>query len=538
MKTNFKVPATLAADFYKLFHRLQYPTKTEKVYSTWIPRTSRITFVDKVVAFGFQAFVQKYLIEYFNDNFFSRPQSEVVAEYSRVVKYCLGDNNPDTSHIEALHSLGYLPILIKAVPEGTLVPVRVPMLTIENTHEDFGWLTNFLETIASCELWQSATSATLALEYRKILDKYSALTSDIPEFVDFQGHDFSMRGMSSLESAITSGMGHLLSFAGTDTIPAILGLENYYNANIENELVGCSVPASEHSVACCGGSSSSEEEATFRRLITEVHPTGIVSLVSDTWDLWNVLTNILPNLKEVINARDGKVVIRPDSGDPVDIICGVPYSEVLDLDDYSLMNSSGSVVKNLEDGKFYKVNSYDTGWTTKFECKEISEASVKGVIELLYETFGGTLNSKGFIQLSDKVGAIYGDSITLERANNICERLMAKGFASTNIVLGIGSYTYQYNTRDTFGFAMKATHCVINGVEKNIFKDPVTDDGTKKSLTGRCVVQNICGLLLTTDGLSELEEYSVLDNVLQPIFCDGVLLVETSLKEIRERIKQ
>jgi nicotinamide phosphoribosyltransferase len=538
MKTNFKVPATLICDCYKISHRSQYPTKTEKVYSTWIPRTSRITFVDKVVAFGFQAFIKKYLIEYFNDNFFSRPLKDVVDEYSRVVKYCLGDNNPDTSHIEALHSLGYLPILIKAVPEGTLVPVRVPTLTIENTHEDFGWLTNYLETIASCELWQSATSATLALEYRKILDKYSAMTSDIPEFVDFQGHDFSMRGMSSLESAITSGMGHLLSFAGTDTIPAILGLENYYNANIENELVGCSVPATEHSIASCGGSSSLEEEATFRRLITEVHPSGTVSLVSDTWDLWNVLTNILPNLKEVINARDGKVVIRPDSGDPVDIICGVPYSEVFDLDDYSLMSSSDSVVKNLEDGKFYKVTSYDTGWTTKFECKEISEASVKGVIELLYETFGGTLNSKGFIQLSDKVGAIYGDSITLERAENICKRLMDKGFASTNIVLGIGSYTYQYNTRDTFGFAMKATHCVINGVEKNIFKDPITDDGTKKSLTGRCVVQNIDGTLVSTDGLSELEEYSVLDNVLQPIFCDGVLLVETSLKEIRERIKQ
>ena len=319
MKTNFKVPATLICDFYKISHRAQYPVKTEKVYSTWIPRTSRITFVDKVAAFGFQAFIKKYLIEYFNDNFFSRPLEDVVDEYSRVVKYCLGDNNPDTSHIEALHSLGYLPILIKAVPEGTLVPVRVPMLTIENTHEDFGWLTNYLETIASCELWQSATNATLALEYRKILDKYATLTSDIPEFVDFQGHDFSMRGMSSLESAITSGMGHLLSFAGTDTIPAILGLENYYNANIENELVGCSVPATEHSIASCGGSSSLEEEATFRRLITEVHPSGIVSLVSDTWDLWNVLTNILPNLKEVINARDGKVVIRPDSGDPVDI---------------------------------------------------------------------------------------------------------------------------------------------------------------------------------------------------------------------------
>ena len=438
------------------------------------------------------------------------------------------------------------------------------MLTIENTHEDFGWLTNYLETIASCELWQSATSATIALEYRKILDKYAALTSDIPEFVDFQGHDFSMRGMSSLESAITSGMGHLLSFAGTDTIPAILGLENYYNANIENELVGCSVPATEHSVACCGGSSSSEEEATFRRLITEVHPTGIVSLVSDTWDLWNVLTNILPNLKEVIDARDGKVVIRPDSGDPVDIICGVAikcYDTLADAKESfkwliqdSTVHGEPEVTVDLDklvsvEGVTYKLEA-DIGWNRYDKqyyyiddiditaTKVDKTPAMKGVIELLYETFGGTVNSKGFIQLSDKVGAIYGDSIMLERAENICKRLMDKGFASTNIVLGIGSYTYQYNTRDTFGFAMKATHCVINGVEKNIFKDPITDDGTKKSLTGRCVVQNVCGLLLTTDGLSELEEYAVLDNVLQPIFCDGVLLVETSLKEIRERIKQ
>lgn len=482
--------ATLLCDFYKVSHKNLYPNGTEQIYSTWTPRQSLIPGVDHVVAFGFQKFVKEYLIDYFNENFFDRDKEVVVSEYKRVIKYTLSVTNPDTSHIEELHDLGYLPISIKALPEGTLVPIRVPMLTIENTHPKFFWLTNYLETLMSCELWQASTSATIAHEYKKLLVHYAKETGGDVGFVNFQAHDFSMRGMGSLNTSITSGMGHLLSFQGTDTIPAILGHEEFYNANIEKELVGCSIPATEHSIECAYGN----DEEYITDIITNKNPTGMVSVVSDGYDFWNVVSNILPKLKSFIMARDGKLVIRPDSGDPVKIVCG-------DL------NASEEVVK-------------------------------KGLIEVLWDTFGGTINEAGYKVLDSHIGAIYGDSITLKRTKEICEGLKAKGFASTNIVLGVGSFTYQYNTRDTFGFAMKATSVTINGDEKAIFKDPKTGDGVKKSAKGRVSVEfnKNNGILSVYDGYNKETEKLCIDNKLVEIFRDGVMLVNTSLSEIRTRL--
>jgi len=289
-------------------------------------------------------------------------------------------------------------------------------------------------------------------------------------------------------------------------------LEHYYGANIEKELVGCSVPASEHSVMCAGG--KDDEFETYRRLIEDVYPSGIVSIVSDTWDLWHVLTDTIPKLKDSILTRDGKVVIRPDSGDPVDILCGTTK---------------------------WDTKSYIPFDVWKKECflssdyyKDERTAPEKGVIELLWDTFGGTINAKGFKELDSHIGAIYGDSITLERAEQICQRLADKGFASTNVVLGIGSYTYQYNTRDTFGFALKSTYVVNDGQETMIFKDPITDDGTKKSQTGRVVVKSDGGFI---DGLTlDKEMQLVEDNLLQPIFKDGKLLIDTTLDKVRQNI--
>lgn len=311
-----------------------------------------------------------------------------------------------------------------------------------------------------------------------------------------------MRGQTSFQSAAKSGAGHLLSFAGTDTVPSILYLEEYYNANVENELVGCSVPATEHSVQCAGG--KEDEFETYRRLIEDIYPSGIVSIVSDTWDLWHVVTDTLVKLRTSIMRREGKVVIRPDSGDPVDIICGLNTSS------YAL-------------DEMYK----DT-------------PAYKGLIELLWDIFGGTVNEKGFKVLDSHIGAIYGDSITLDRAGAICRKLAAKGFASTNIVLGIGSFTYQYQTRDTFGFAVKSTAVTIGGVEKPIFKDPVTDSGTKKSAYGRVQVYKYSGNdnIEMVDGLdSSSENQYEANNLLTPLFRDGKLLKETSLAEIRARLQ-
>lgn len=485
-----KTPATLLCDFYKLSHRAQYPEGTEVIYSTWTPRSNKhFPQADHVVAFGFQQFIKEYLIDYFNVNFFDRPADEVVEEFAVVVKNCLGVAEPDTTHIAELHNLGYLPIKINAVPEGMKIPLRVPMLTIENTDSRFFWITNYLETLASCELWQPATSATIAGKYREILDRYAMETVGSADFVPFQGHDFSMRGMNGCAAAASSGSGHLLSFVGTDTIPAILNLAKNYNADITQELVGTSIPATEHSVMCAGGDGEGEYD-TYRRLINEVYPSGFVSIVSDTWDLWNTITNILPRLKDDIMSRDGKVVIRPDSGDPVDIVCGI----------------GGDSPEG------------------------------KGVIELLWNIFGGSVNEKtGYRELDPHIGCIYGDAITLERCGQICERLKEKGFASTNMVYGIGSYTYQYNTRDSFGFALKSTLCVIDGVEKFIYKDPATDDGTKKSQTGAvAVLVGEDGGIYHIDGLSRNE--IVHGNIMRTIFVDGELVIDDDLKSIRARL--
>lgn len=486
------LPTTVLCDFYKIAHRAMYPTGTEVVYSTWTPRASRMKGIDKVVAFGMQAFIKTYLINFFDTNFFARQKEEIVAEYKRVIKFTLGDQNPSTKHIEELHDLGYLPLSVKALPEGTLVPLRVPMMTIQNTDKRFFWLTNFIESLASCELWQPTTSATIALEYRKILDKAAMETVGDNGFVMFQGHDFSMRGMSSLQSAMSSGMGHLLSFVGTDTIPAIVAAEVLYNANVEKELVGTSIPATEHSIQCAYG----DDMKYLKRMISEVHPNGFVSIVSDGFDFWDVIRRVLPALKDTIMARSGgpvgdRVVIRPDSGDPVLIVCGDPAAPKGTLE-------------------------------------------YKGAVEALWDIFGGTTTAKGYKLLDSHIGLIYGDAITLRRCEEICERLKAKGFASINCVYGIGSYTYQYNTRDTFGFALKSTLAVINGDEKQIFKDPKTDNGVKKSQKGRVVVIKDSNSLKFVDGLG-LKDV-VEGDMLQEVFCDGKLLVDQTFSEIRARL--
>lgn len=298
--------------------------------------------------------------------------------------------------------------------------------------------------------------------------------------------------MSSLESAQTSGAGHLLSFNGTDTIPAITYLEEYYDADVEKELVGSSISATEHSVMCSYGDEN--EFDLFKHLMTSVYPSGFFSVVSDTWDFWKVIGEYLPKLKKEVMNREGKVVIRPDSGDPVLILIGDPNGE--------------------------------------------TELERKGLIECLWDIFGGTMTRKGYKLLDSHIGAIYGDSITLDRCERIVEGLEAKGFASVNVVFGIGSYTYQYNTRDTFGFAVKATHAIVDGEERMLFKNPKTDDGTKRSQRGRVAVINENDELTLIDGLTIQAYNSEFKNQdqMEDVFIDGKLVRDQSLQDIRKRI--
>ena len=479
---------------YKTGHHQQYPKGTTLVYSNFTPRSNKYApkGCDQLVSFG-QQMVIKQIHEAFDKDFFSKPKDEVCGEMKRELSLYL-NTDYDVSHFEALHDLGYLPIAVKSIEEGSLVPMRVPVLTIYNTHPDFYWITNYLETIISNLLWKPMTSATIAHTYRKVLTEWQEKTdAERAWFIDWQGHDFSMRGLDSIDATISSGLGHLTSFSGSDSLPAIFGARKFYN---EEGFVAGSVNATEHSVMCAG--SKEDEVGTFRNLM-ETYPTGILSIVSDTWDLWKVCTEHIVTLKEEILARDGKVVIRPDSGDPVEIICGL---------DEVRMNAEGLVPES---------------------------PATKGVIELLWDVFGGTINEQGYKVLDSHIGAIYGDSITIERANEICKRLEAKGFASTNIVLGVGSFTYQFNTRDTFGFAMKATYVEVDGAGREIFKDPITDDGVKKSAKGLLRVgKNEDGEITLFD---QVNWYDVSKGMLKTIYLNGQFANQTTLTEIRERLK-
>lgn len=540
----------LLCDFYKLSHRVQYPKGTTSVYSNWIPRKTLIPGIEKVVGFGFQSFIQEFLVDYFNDEFFKKDIEQIVVRYKRLLKHTLMVEDVDTSHIEALHALGYLPIEIKAVAEGTLVPLGTPLLTIENTLPEFYWLTNFLETMMSAELWQPATAATVALEYKKILVKYARETVGNTNHVPFQAHDFSLRGMEGVAGGTKSAMAHLTSFVGTDTVPAIDALETYYLADVEKEIVGTSIPATEHSVMCAHGQ---DETASFRQFITETYPTGLVSIVSDTWDFWNVIATVLPALKDDIMARDGKVVIRPDSGIPEDIICGKPYlnagemklaefgSEEEAVEDYFYRRIDEDIyeVHYQDDKGVFKIATLKSPFSTDIEITEGNPLEFKGLVQALYELFGGTVNELGYKELDSHIGAIYGDGITTKRAEEICRRLKEKGFASSNIVLGIGSFSYQFLTRDNLGFAMKATHTEVNGEERMIFKAPKTD-ASKKSLKGRVVVYEENGQVKYQDGLTKETEKAFEQTVtplLETIFLNGEVTKVHALSEIRARIE-
>lgn len=565
-----KISPTNLCDGYKLDHRRQYPDNTTLVYSNFTPRKSRIPEIEEIVFFGLQYFIKKYLIEDWNKNFFEQDIDKICDKYENMLNSYLGPSLIGTDHIKALHKLGYLPIRIKAVPEGYGGKINEPLLTICNTKPEFFWITNFLETILSCVLWKPCTSATIANQYKKVFNKYADETCNDRSFVPFQGHDFSFRGMSGLEDACMSGAAHLLSFVGTDTIPAIDFLEHYYKANRDNELVGCSVPATEHSVACLNADYDEngeflDEYNSFKRLITEVYPRGIVSIVSDSFDFWKVVSETLPALKKEIEERGkqegiNKVVIRPDSGNPVDIICG--NTSVISLDnicetveecsDYMLERIEDTARQETPHGKcgdengigYFRFNNkvyeikIDIFWDrhdkqyyyiescTTDHCIEINlSPEQKGLIECLWDTFGGTVNTKGYKELNPCIGSIYGDSITLEIQKQILEKLKEKGFASNNLVFGIGSYTYQYVTRDTFGFVMKATYGEVEGVGKNIYKKPKT--GAWKT--------SHKGLLSLTDKRLKQEcSWEEEDKgLLTTVFIDGKIIQETSLYKIR-----
>lgn len=480
-------PATLL-DGYKIDHRRQYCPGTQLVFSNLTPRKSyRKVTPPLVTFFGLQYFVKEYLIKQWNERFFSQPKEQVLARFTRRINNYLGPNQVGNQHIADLHDLGYLPLSIYALKEGSQVPHKVAPMVAWSTKEEFFWLTNYLETIWSVTVWPLATAATTAKQFRDLLDRYAMETVGDTSFSRFSGHNFSYRGCMGHEAACLVDAGWLTSFTGSDTVPGIDFMEEYYRADSDKELVSCSVAASEHSVVCSYG--KDDEFEAFRHLIQDVYPSGIVSMISDSFDYWNALTTFTVRLKSIIEAREGKVVFRPDSGDNVKTIIGD---------------------ENATPGS----------------------AEHKGTIEVLWDIFGGSTNAQGYRVLNPKVGAILGDGVTLDVMERICAGLKAKRFATTNLVYGVGSYALSMTSRDADGWAVKSTFCKVNGQPREIFKDPKTDkDGLKKSAKGLIAVyRNKVG---SFDQLDQATWKQVLNCAYEPVFKDGQLLRDQSLAEIR-----
>jgi nicotinamide phosphoribosyltransferase len=471
----------LCTDIYKLGHMEQYKPGTTKIWSYLTARKDdKIPFT---VFFGLQYYLKEYLslpITQENaDEFFQYREMVLGMPASKDVQ----------DKIQNLVKLGYLPIEIKAVPEGEVMPCKQILMSITNTIDGFGWCVGFIESLI-LKIWNTITVASYSRKIYLLCHKFSSETCDNPSHIPFQIHDFGYRGVSSEETAQLSGAAHLLNFLGTDTIPAIKFLKEYYNADIKSP-IGLSVPASEHSVACSYGK---EGELEFFRHMLEIYPTGIISMISDTFNLWNVLTNFVDELKETILNRDGKVVFRPDSGNPELIVCGNPNAE-------------------------------------------LNSPEFKGALRLLDEKFGSTTNSKGYKVLNPKIGLIYGDGFYYERLERTFAKMREIGYASSNLVIGIGGLLLQQHNRDEQGFAIKATYSENCGNQMELMKDPVTDH-KKKSL---------CGLikLVRMDDGDGTRQYNTIDKVswkeeeasyLSPVFKNGKLLREYSLKDIRTRL--
>ena len=534
-------------DSYKLGHPDQYPPGITVVYNNFTPRSDKLFNVPleykdgKVVWAGFQEFLF-HMVDLWDRTFFSQPKEVVVAEFAELVAPFCGPNGYDTSRIEALHDLGFLPLEIKIIPEGSVTDIGVPVMTIANTRPNFFWLPNSIETWVSTELWKAVTSATMARVYSRILNKYTALTVDVPALKPWQAHDFSVRGMSGIRDAARSGFGHLLSSLGTDNVPAVKLARDAYNGKFT--FVGGSVPATEHAVMCAGGEDSELE--TFSRLL-DTYPSGVVSIVSDTWDFWNVITNIAAQLKDKIMNRIpdqfglAKVVFRPDSGDPVKIICGYRIKEVEAMEPSTTFTFRDFEVAKFPDGKYFKV--WDSTKTEDgYELEEISEAEAEGAVRTLAKIFGVDKNSAGFKTLNQRVGLIYGDSITPARAEEILSKLMYMGFAADNVVFGVGSFTYQYATRDTLGFAVKSTYVVRDGEGRAIFKEPVTDSGTKVSARGLLRVEKEKDPLSTTGFKYVLYQNQTPEEEkkgeLKTAFIDGDIPFVESIDTIRQRASE
>lgn len=600
--------AAFLSDAYKPGHGPMYSDGTNLVYNNLTPRSDKIYrrsctryYDGKLVFIGAQGAIMETVANW--NVFFAMPKDVAVAYYKELVDNVLGKDVLPTEQLGKLHDIGYLPLEIKTLDEGDKIPMGIPVMTIKNTVDHAYWLVNFLETSISNLTWKGSTNATTAAEYKAMLTDYAMRTGTPMELINWQAHSFADRGMSGPEDAARSGMGHSSLFLGSDSLGTIMYAQQYYFAG---KFVSGSVPATEHAVATSnilrierelffGATVGKPEPKTYEfkskrqekifkamsdageepRLIAEMmflyelmlkFPTGILSYVTDSFDFWGVLTKGLPYMKDVIMARYGKLVIRPDSGDPVEVVCvvkihnfqdfttaevieksdesvcsieDVGYTVVEDMDgasefEYFIKSSDGDVIRI--SGETCGSRKYGGVYVDGFEAEVVElTAEQKGAVQVLWELFGGTETETGYKMLDSHIGLIYGDSITTQRCLAILEGMEEKCFASGNCVFGVGSFTYQCVTRDTFGFAVKATYTEVNGEAINIFKDPKTDSKKKSAKGLLCVVpSDVNGVTLVDEVSVEVEQSD--DNLLKVRFKDGEFYNLITLDEIRAKL--
>ncbi|WP_444926073.1 nicotinate phosphoribosyltransferase [Microbulbifer sp. TRSA002] len=450
----------LNVDSYKTSHYLQYPEGTQYV-SSYIE--SRGGQFKEAVFFGLQAFIKQYLT------------TPISAEHiEEAEELCLAHglpfNREGWEYILQEHQ-GYLPIEIQAVPEGSVIPTRNVLVQIVNTDPQCFWLTSYIETALLRAIWYPTTVATQSREAKKVIQRYLLETAEGLDSLPFKLHDFGARGASSEETAAIGGLAHLVNFQGTDTIAAVLAGRRYYAA----PMAGFSIPAAEHSTMTSWG--REQEAKAYENMLTQFSGDNrLVAVVSDSYDLWSAIENIWGGeLKERVENNGGTLVIRPDSGDPVDI--------------------------------------------------------VTQTIERLMRIFGATINSKGFRVLPDFIRVIQGDGISLHTIEGILSAMKARKQSAENISFGMGGELLQKVNRDTMRFAMKASAVRVDGLWRDVYKDPATDSG-KRSKRGRLALIN------RTDGTPyTIREQDIggRNNLLETVYRNGKLLIEQDLETIRKR---
>ena len=490
--------AMLLCDTYKQVHMKMFDEGLTKLVSYWVPRKSMIEDPDKnkMVFFGLQAFILEYLYGYFDKNFFDEDVEYIKETFTKYVGIQIGVENFDIEPILALHKLGYLPLEIRALPEGSLVNMGIPCIELTNTHKDFAWLVQWIECILQAELWKICNHATIGTFYLDLAKKWYTKNADSNKDPRNAFSDFGMRGMSCMNEAVRCSAAWLLSANKTSTVCALPFIDEYYHDNsIFDGSFGRGGISTEHSVISSNYANGTDEVKFLKRMLTETYPNASFSCLGDTYDYWNFVDNVLRECKEEIMAHNGTLFVRPDSGEQVSIV-------------------------------------------------------VETVIRL-YNMFGGTLNEKGCKVLDPHIGIILGDGCTLDVVEKIYKNLDDLGFSSSNVIFGIGAFCFSaiydsvggrmvINTRDTYGIAMKSTYAEFGDKHVKVFKNPKTDTSNlKKSHKGMVFVEKIIDGFRYHDDMT-YDEYLTFakehENAMRLIFKDGIMFNKEGFGKIRERL--